>query len=310
MKKTLKIFLYTTTAVLLVFVIGLAVLFKSLPSPREMVAAVRPTASQQARLAQQPQSAPVEHESKSENQQSSQSLESTESPGPSSREELLADFLLNTERPMLKICDHLEAAADSKIKLEQPDIFSALEEAIRKDPNDPFSNAIAIPLRAILRLPQIQEFLLEAESYDLAEDEENLVDKAAFYRKAFAAYQELKRNEEKINDTGKYAYQLYVISQIAKENPALSRDPSVRDFCEQTQRAIAEEKKFSSQEMTEQMLRLLDFAKVSPESIGYESEIKSGFTFEITDSALQIGLGWINKLLRPPPEPQPQDIQN
>lgn len=303
MKNFLKSLLYFATGLLLLSIVAMLIIFRNLPSSQVVLKSLRPKTIQ-AQSSVVPRAEPAQKNTPPKISQSKSGAPLPDlgpQPLPEKQEtqEVLADFLINPERPLLNICENLQKSADSKIKSGEKDIFAVLEESVKADPEDPLANAIALPIRYALRLPKIQEFLAEAEQQQEPGENEDFIKKVSFYKKAIAALQELQQNEEEINDVGRYAYQLYVMSRMVKENPNLARDPSVLDFCEQNQKAVAQNEKFNKQLMAEQMLSLLEFAKIPPEKIEYEPEIKSEFTFNITGTSIQIGLGWINKLIRP-----------
>lgn len=196
-------------------------------------------------------------------------------------------YLLNENE--VNPCLHLDLALRSKVGNDK-NTLEIIFKAIREDNRDPLAYAVMLPLKKIMQLSSMKK-LIETVNRG---DSQSQLEKIQMYQLATKAFLEIRRNQEALTAISQRAYYLFLISTAIKENPQLAINREAIEYCE----SILKNKAVFNQEVeAQELLDFLDFAKISPESLGFNKNYQSEFNIEFDAQKLNIKMGWIEKIL-------------
>lgn len=303
MKKGLKIFIGSLTALMLLLLVGLAVLLNRLPSAGQL----------KKSIAQKEPATPQKPSTTLEKNSNQNSVQENNEPPINQADEQKATskntkdmksiepYIFDKDRELVDVCSHLSEAPHSVVSLDKgtDPFFNSVSEAIEAGKNDPFTEAVFAPIRFATRLPHAQEFFDAIKSAE-ENGEQNLMEKAGFYAKGLAAYQEIQSNNKKLNDIGNNAHHLFLISEAVRRNPQLESNPEVQSYCRELEAKMRSGQAYDFEKDPQEMLKFLEYAHLKPEDVKYDPKARSNMNVEFTRHSFSISFGWLGSYMDQP----------
>ncbi|UYL08204.1 hypothetical protein B9G69_014225 [Bdellovibrio sp. SKB1291214] len=204
---------------------------------------------------------------------------------------LLNDFS-NPEAPMVTACRDLSRAGESGFFPKKPETPAVnFFDSLAKPQKDPVIESIAPLLRYIFRSPGAREMIQLSEK---AEGQDNLLQKAEFYKQVYRMANYLTNNLDQLNQVLQKSYNLHIIAKAVALNPQLANDNATMSFCEQIENSLIENQNLSVEEQVQEMQNFLQDSGIDAKSVGfnpgYRAHVQTEFrkdSFAITDSWLQ-----------------------
>ena len=300
MKKALKVLAVIGGVLILLLVVIAILLINKLPSTYQMKQAISPKqpAPQFASSPEPPDSSRPPEQLPFESRPST-----TAKAGPSSvddakelsRKALYEDFL-NDRQPLASVCGFLDRASESKfLRADQNANSKEFAKKLTDPVKDPLIEAAAPTFRFIMRRPAMRTLIEMVERAE-ANHDKGFLSKAGFLAQAFRVGNDLRASKNELDAILMKSYNLYILSKAVGKNPALARDPATLGFCEQIEKNLNNDLEFNADLQAQELENFLDYAKVSPEEIGYDPKYRSNARFNLSNQSIRLENIWIEKL--------------
>ncbi|WP_413291405.1 hypothetical protein [Bdellovibrio sp. HCB337] len=299
MKKALKVIAVVVGSLLVVLVIVIAFFIKSLPSTWEIKQTLSPRKAQNPSFATNGSSAPLPEKGEEP---------SPQKPTPKTHDDkvdeskilsqrVLHEDFLNEKQPLSSVCANLPAATQSRFlrKDESGSSKEFLSRLLDENEKDPLVESAAPLFRYLTRLPSMRELFELVEKAE-AEHDQSFTEKAWFYGKVALVAQELRGNKSNIDRLLMKTYNMYMLSKAVAQRPELARDPATLNFCDQIEKNINFNLDFNPEEQAHEFQKFLDYAKVNPKHIGYDSNYRSNVNFEVGTGSVILNKIWLEEL--------------
>jgi hypothetical protein len=298
MKKTLKVLAIAVGVLVIGLAISFLLLVRSLPSTWQIKQVMSPRKAQSPEFVAQTQTAPDATGKITEKDPRAQgrSHEDKVDESKALSMQVLKDDFMNEKKPLSTVCAYLGSATQSHF-LRNDDSGSANEfmKSLSENNKDPLAES-AVPLfRYLFRMDTVRELVDTIEKAE-ADKDEGILKKAEFYAKLGLAAQEMRANKASFDRILMKSYNLFMLSRAVGKHPELARDPATLNYCDQIEKNINLSLDFNADEQVAEMQKFLDYAKVDPKEIGYDSKYRSDVKFELSNKSLTLNHIWIEKL--------------
>lgn len=288
--RILKISIIAIGILSLLFVGGLLFLVKELPSQSEIGSMLKKPLGKSVL-----KTAPVQSQVNKDSNELAPSEESEEDPyipeaqgksesSPEAFEKIKA--LMSEDQKDIRVCDNLTKA---KIKKKEDVKIENIFEMENRD--DPFYEAVRVPIRAIFQEPSVVELFSETETL-MAEkantgDSESILSKTAFYAKAARVAANLYQQKSYFEQLGDHAEHLMILSKLAALKPNLSSDSRVYDFCLAVENSLKFNEESSVKEERTALLELLSSVGVQPQELDFNPNSFNKFAIKLDKNQMQ-----------------------
>lgn len=191
--------------------------------------------------------------------------------------------LLNEDPKDIRVCDNLRNAQTKKkeeIKIEN--IFGD------ENREDPFYEALRIPMKAIFQDPSVVELISEVENMDRGP--ETFLSKASFYGKAAKTAATLYQQKSYFEQLGDRAEHLMVISRLVALKPELASDSRIYDYCLAVENSLKFNEESSIKEERAALLDLLKTFGVEASALDFKPESFNKFAVKLSKNQFQFDL--------------------
>lgn len=196
--------------------------------------------------------------------------------------------LIKEDYKDIRICENL--GRSSKVKMDLNIVQDALYDNHR---NDPAIESFRVPLKNVFQSKPVKELFSEIERLDKnkveGEERSSYLQKVGFYALAAKKAQEMYSMKSEYEEVSDRAYDLYVISEIAKKKPELAQDKAVLDYCNELEASIGNKAKTDLKEEKKEILKLIDYAGLTPQELNFDPEARTKFQISLTKKALSFG---------------------
>jgi hypothetical protein len=301
LKKTFKVIAIIIGTFVIVFAVVLLIFIKNLPSSWQIKQAMTP------RTGKNPQFAKPVTDAKSPAPKAGENLPAKNEVKVRNEEDrvdegkelglkALKEDFLNERQPLASVCKYLGAAGTSRFL--RGDENASSKEFMKKltaEDKDPLIESAAPVFRYLLRLPQVKDLLTLVEQSQ-AENDRDLLKKTEFYGQIALAAKDIRSNKANLDLMLMRTYNMYSLSRAVAKRPELARDPATLSFCEQIEKNTNMNLDFDVDQQAQELQKFLDYAKVTPQEIGYDPNYRSDVKFEFQNSSLVLQNIWVEKL--------------
>jgi hypothetical protein len=299
MKKALKVIAVIVGTLVLVVAVVLIVFIKNMPSSWQVKQALSPSAALNPKFEQPSSEEGVKTQTLPEKTKAEQknavSEEARFDEGKELSQKALREDFLNERQPLSSACAHLDRARDSRfLRADQGGSKEFLRRLTDTD-KDPLVEAAAPVFRYVVRFPEVRA-LIDTVDRAQAENANDLLKKTEFYSQIALAAKDIRTHKTGIDQILMKSYNLYMLSKAVGKNPELARDPATLAFCEQIQKNINLNMPFNADQQAAELQKFLEYAKVTPQDIGYDASYRSNVSFEFKRDEFHMNNLWLEKL--------------
>lgn len=213
-------------------------------------------------------------------------------------------MFLDYSRPLISVCEKLNLARESEllkvgvVPKDENEFFKTVGDALDKNPDDPFAESMFSTVRYVFRFPRAKDLIETVEAAKGGSDREStMAEKAIFYSKAVMAYREMHAHQKEINDFSMRTYHLFVLGQAVRDNPELANAPEMQSYCQSIQKSMNEDVPYNATVEATEMQKFLSWARIPPESVNFNPNMKSNMNIELSDNQFKMSLGWMGELM-------------
>lgn len=147
-------------------------------------------------------------------------------------------------------------------------------------------------IKALFHSKPVDELFTEIEKLDSVpkEEREALFEKLNFYSYATKKAYEIYSNKKEYEELADRMFHLDVIAQVVNKRPELRNDYVIQKFCNELQSSISQKKQADIDEERKEILKLIDYAKLTPQELNFDPTRKSTFNMEIKERNLSFGI--------------------
>ncbi len=189
----------------------------------------------------------------------------------------------------IRVCSNLMKAKAKK--KEDVNIVNIFGDENREDP---FFEAIRVPIKAIFQDPSVVELFSEVETLttnqEATKETGSLLSKAAFYAKAAKTAAQLYQQKSYFEQLGDRAEHLSVLSKLAALKPEMANDSRVYDYCLSVENSLKFNEEASVKEERSALLQLLTELGVQPSELDFKPESFNKFAIKLDQNNLEFSL--------------------
>ncbi len=294
--KALKYTVITLGVLGLLVVGGFLFLVDSLPSQSQLGTMLNKSSQSQSQNAQKPVQSKeadptgVVDAIPPDNGDEEPYIPSTQGKTEASPETLEKIKMFMSEDPKdIRVCSHLNKAQTKK--KEDVNIEGLFEDENREDP---FYEALRVPLRAIFQDPSVVDLFTEVETLsaekESSQNEASLLSKAAFYAKAAKTAANLYQQKAYFEQLGDRAEHLMVLSKLAALKPNLASDSRLYDYCLSVENSLKFNEEASVKEERTALLDLLNSVGVQPSELDFNPQSFMKFAIKLDNNQMNFTL--------------------
>lgn len=297
MTKTLKIIASLVFVLFIFGFIGLLAFVYTLPSAWELKKKIMPQKVESpAFVAKTPTALP------------DKTAESTPTPTPAETHadttdemkteslQVLHDDFMNSQRPLSDACGSLANASTSHfLRRDESASYKQFTKSLLSPEKDPLVEAAASVFRFVFREGEMQDLVRRLE-HASAEGDSGLLRKTEFYGQAAIAMDELRNDKSTLDHLLMKSYNLFILAKAAGLHAELARDPATLSFCSDLEKNINLNLDFNAEDQAQQMRKFLDYAKITPQEVGYDPSYRSDIQFSLLQNSLLMQNIWLDKI--------------
>lgn len=205
-----------------------------------------------------------------------------------SRSNMKFEDLIEEDYQDIRICENLGNSTQTDFSLQT--LTKAIEST---DRDDPIVESIRFPMKHVFQSKPVKELFAEIKDIDAnnleGEERTSYLKKINFYTKAAKKVGEIYNQKAEYEEVSDRAYHLHVIAQIAQKKPELAHDKNLTDFCNQLETSVATKSKTSIDEERKELLKLIEYAGLTPEELDFNPTIRTKFNIDLNKNGLSFG---------------------